>query len=152
MNNSVATAQTLQWLHTLALDVNIFDTDCFGVMWHGAYTKWLEMGRVKLFEAQGLKISLPSEPDGYIYPVVEQNLKFKSKAPYGDHLILTTRVSVDGFKLIFHQTFRSQTTDNITLEALTTVLVLDSAWKVQRRLPPILRDALGLADKPDSDA
>lgn len=137
-------AHTLQLVHTLELDVNIFDTDCFGVMWHGAYTKWLEMGRVQLFESQGIRLSKPEDPDGFIYPVVEQNLKFKSPAQYQDRLTLTTRLGVDGYKLNFFQNFRSHATDKITLEALTTVVVLDTQWKLQRRLPGLIIRALNL--------
>lgn len=138
-------AQTLQLLHTLDLDVNIFDTDCFGVMWHGAYTKWMEMGRVKLFESQGLFLSMPNDPEGYIYPVVEQNMKYKTSAKYGDKLTMSTRLSVEGYKLLFHQSFRSHNTDKVTLEALTTVVVLDANWKLQRRLPQAIIDTLGLS-------
>lgn len=131
-----------RWQHVLNLDVNVFDTDCFGVMWHGAYIKWLEMGRVKLLEDQGLKLSLPNDPEGYVYPVVEQNLKYKNKAPFGASLTLTTHLQVDGFKLIFPQVFRIAGTEQITLEARTTVLVLDSAWKVQRRLPAFFTEKM----------
>jgi len=139
-------AQTLQLLHTLDLDVNIFDTDCYGVMWHGAYTKWMEMGRVKLFESQGVVLSKPNDPEGFIYPVVEQNLRYRTSAPYGDKLTLSTRLTVDGYKLIFHQNFRSLATDKITLEATTTVVVVDANWKVQRRLPGKLIEVLGLTE------
>jgi acyl-CoA thioester hydrolase len=135
---------TLQLVHSMEQDVNIFDTDCFGVMWHGAYTKWLEMGRVKLLEGQGLKLSMPNDPEGWIYPVVEQNFKFKSAAWYGDKLTLTTRLAMDGYKMVFLQNFRSQNTDKITLEAVTTVVVLDAQWRVQRRLPDVIVQALGL--------
>lgn len=136
-------ATTLQYLHSLELDVNIFDTDCFGVMWHGAYTKWLEMGRVQLFESQGLKLSRPNEPDGFIYPVIEQNLKYKTAAQYQDRLALTTRLGIDGYKLMFYQNFRSHQTDKITLEAVTTVVVLDAQWRLQRRIPAFILERLG---------
>ncbi|HEY9686746.1 MAG TPA: thioesterase family protein [Coleofasciculaceae cyanobacterium] len=135
---------TLQLVHSMEQDVNIFDTDCFGVMWHGAYTKWLEMGRVKLLEGQGLKLSKPNDPEGWIYPVVEQNFKFKSAAWYGDKLTLTTRLAMDGYKMVFLQNFRSHNTDKITLEAVTTVVILDAQWRVQRRLPDVIIQALGL--------
>jgi acyl-CoA thioester hydrolase len=135
---------TLQLVHSMEQDVNIFDTDCFGVMWHGAYTKWLEMGRVKLLEGQGLKLSRPNDPEGWIYPVVEQNFKFKSAAWYGDKLTLTTRLAMDGYKMVFLQNFRSHNTDKITLESVTTVVVLDAQWRVQRRLPDVIIQALGL--------
>ncbi|MCE3234926.1 MAG: hypothetical protein K0Q50_1106 [Vampirovibrio sp.] len=134
----------LQWLHTMDLDVNIFDTDCFGVMWHGAYTKWMEMGRVQLFESQGIFLSKPGDREGYIYPVVEQNFKYKSAAPYGDKLTMTTRLAIEGYKLLFYQTFRSHNTDKITVEAVTTVVVVDADWKLQRRLPDLLAQTLGI--------
>jgi acyl-CoA thioester hydrolase len=137
-------SNTLQLLHTMDIDVNVFDTDCFGVMWHGAYTKWLEIGRVKLLESQGLHLSKPGEPGGWIYPVVEQHFKFKSPALYADKLTLTTRLAIEGYKLHFAQTFRSHTTDRITLEALTVVVVVDTAWKVQRHLPESITQGLGL--------
>ncbi len=128
--------------HSLTLDINIFDTDCFGVMWHGAYLKWMEMGRVQLFEAQGLKLSKPGQPDGYIYPVVEQSLRFKAPGQYQDRLTLETTLTVEGYKLLFKQVFISQSTGKPTLEAMTTVVVLDSQWKLQRQLPPMVRQAL----------
>lgn len=128
--------------HTMDLDVNIFDTDCFGVMWHGAYTKWMEMGRVKLFEERGLTLSKPDEPNGHIFPVVEQNLRFKNPAPYQDQLTLTTRLTVDGYKLVFSQVFQSKTSGKITMEASTTVVVLDSNWKLQRKIPEFILNSL----------
>ncbi|HEY9745253.1 MAG TPA: acyl-CoA thioesterase [Oculatellaceae cyanobacterium] len=129
---------TRELLHTMDVDVNIFDTDCFGVMWHGAYTKWMEMGRVKLFEERGLMLSKPDDPLGYIYPVVEQNLRFKSPAHYQDRLLLTTRLKIDGYKLIFEQTFTSKTSGKVTMDASTTVVVLDTNWKLQRKLPDMI--------------
>lgn len=134
----------LQSVHTLELDVNIFDTDCFGVMWHGAYTKWLEMGRVGYLRALGIEVSGPNDPEGWVYPVVEQNFKFKSPSKYGDKLILTTRLAMDGYKMVFMQSFRSRNTDKITVEAVTTVVLLDQQWRVQRRLPESLARPLGL--------
>jgi acyl-CoA thioester hydrolase len=141
---SGSTSNTLQLLHTMDVDVNVFDTDCFGVMWHGSYTKWLEIGRVKLLESRGLHLSKPGEPGGWIYPVVEQNFKFKSPALYADKLTLTTRLAIEGYKLFFTQVFKSQTTERVTMEALTVVVVVDADWKVQRRLPESILQGLGL--------
>ncbi len=144
MSSPSGTENKLQLLHTLDLDVNIFDTDCYGVMWHGAYTKWMEIGRVKLLEGQGYTFSKPGEPGGYVFPVVEQNLKFRRSAPYGDKLTLTTRLAIEGYKLQFLQSFRSQQTEQITLEAVTTVVIVDDQWKLQRRLPECVKTILNL--------
>ncbi len=121
--------------HRLDLDVQIFDTDCYGVMWHGSYLKWMEMGRVKLLEQNGVKLSKPGDPEGYIYPVVEQTLKFRTPANYQDHLTLLTSLEIAPPKLIFHQSFYNHTTGKIAMEASTHNLILDAQWKVLRRLP-----------------
>jgi acyl-CoA thioester hydrolase len=133
------------WTHQFDFDVQIFDTDCFGVMWHGSYLKWMELGRAKLLNNMGVTIDLPGQPNGHIYPVAEQNLQFKNKAPYAEPLRLTTTLTVHGFKLNFEQVFRSrhpERVEQVTLQAKTTVLVLDSNWKIQRRLPAFLLDVL----------
>lgn len=123
-------------------DVHIFDTDCFNVMWHGSYIKWLEMGRVNLFKSMGIPMSKPEEKDGYIYPIVEQNLRYRSPAKMGDVLTMTTRVEVSGYKLIFHQECRNLETDKVTMEAVTTIVLLDMNWKTQRKLPAFILDKL----------
>lgn len=128
--------------HEMKLDVQIFDTDCFGVMWHGSYIKWLELGRVKLMESKGIRLSKPNEKDGYIYPVVEQNLKYKAPGPYQDNLTLTTTLDIQGPKLVFNQDFFSEEQQKVTLSAVTVVLVCDMNWKVQRRIPAELTDKL----------
>lgn len=119
-------------------DVHIYDTDCFGVMWHGAYTKWLEMGRVNLFRTIGVEVSTPADKEGYIYPVVDQHFKYKAPARFGDILTLTTRVEAVGHKLVFHQECRNLQTDKVTLEVVTTIVVLDMNWKTQRRIPEVI--------------
>jgi acyl-CoA thioester hydrolase len=124
------------------IDIHIFDTDCYGVMWHGAYLKWLEMGRVNLFKSLGIEFSDPDDPNGYVFPVVEQHLRYRSPAKLGDVLTLTTDVELAGAKLIFKQTCKNLHTDKTTLEAVTTVMVLDANWKPQRRLPETIAKAL----------
>ncbi len=132
--------------HTLNLDVHIFDTDCYGVMWHGAYIKWLEMGRVELLKQCGQQLSMPndSSPDSdtLIYPVVEQNLKFKSPARLNDPLVLTTSVEIQGHKLVFSQNFTQKTSDKLVLEAVTTCVVLNENWKPYRKVPEPLLSSL----------
>ena len=128
--------------HTMELDVQIFDTDCFGVMWHGAYIKWLELARVKLMESKGIKLSKPDDKDGYIYPVVEQNLKYKAPGPYQDNLKLTTSLDIQGPKMVFQQDFYSQMQQKVTLSATTTIMVCDMNWKLQRRIPAELIEKL----------
>ncbi|MBK8190145.1 MAG: hypothetical protein IPK79_06805 [Vampirovibrionales bacterium] len=138
----------------LLLDVQIFDTDCYGVMWHGAYTKWLEMARVAYLKRRGVLLSKPGEPDGLVYPVVAQQFAFRSPARMADVLALETTLAIEGRKLLFSQTFRQQDTgrapeappiaapSRVVMEALTTCVILDSRWKPLRRLPDDLLEKL----------
>lgn len=128
--------------HRMDLDVQIFDTDCFGVMWHGSYIKWLELGRVRLMETRGIRLSRPDEPEGYIYPVVDQHLRFKAPGPYQDKLTLTTTLRIEGFRLVFEQAFFSHRQQKNTLEATTVVMICDMNWKLQRRVPQELMGKL----------
>ena len=40
--------------HIFEQQVFYSDTDAYGVVWHGSYLRWLEMGRVYLCEKAGL--------------------------------------------------------------------------------------------------
>ena len=40
--------------HAFKQKVFYSDTDAYGVVWHGSYLRWLEMGRVYLCEKAGL--------------------------------------------------------------------------------------------------
>lgn len=139
---STQTITTPILTHSMELDVQIFDTDCFGVMWHGAYIKWLELGRVKLMEDRDIRLSRPDETQGYIYPVVDQQLRFKSPAPYQEKLTLTTTLTIEGFRLNFHQQFKAHSTGKVTLDAKTVVMICDMDWKLQRKVPQVLLEKL----------
>ncbi len=131
-------------MHQMDLAVQIFDTDCFGVMWHGAYTKWLEMGRVELLKSQGIELSKPDDhlrgKPVYIYPVTEQNFRFRSPARMADALILANEMTIEGYKLLFHQEFTQRDTEKVVMTAQTTCVVLNDQWRPLRTLPDFITD------------
>jgi len=128
--------------HQLFVDVHIFDTDCYGVMWHGAYVKWLEMGRVELLKQCGLQLTAPSDADGFIYPVVNQSFRFRAPGRLNDRLQLTTTVAIEGHKLVFTQYFTHSQSNQLVMEAETTCVVLNPQWKPYRKIPEVLASAL----------
>ena len=64
--------------HAFATKVYYSDTDAYGVVWHGSYLRWLEMGRVMLCEQAGYKLS-QLEKEDIVLPVAEINLKYKTR-------------------------------------------------------------------------
>ena len=65
------------------------DTDCYNVVWHGAYAKWLEAGRVEFSEMIGIKFN-ELEKLQIRMPVVELNIRYKTPALLFDELEITT--------------------------------------------------------------
>ncbi len=123
-------------------DVHIFDTDCYGVVWHGAYTKWLEMGRVNLFKSVDLDMKDMSDHHDIIFPVTEQNIRFRSPGRLGDVLSLSTEVQVEDPKLFFQQEVRHLKKDKILIEARTEVVAMNSHGRMYRKFPVVLLEKL----------
>jgi len=64
-------------IHTDEIRVYYADTDAYGVVWHGAYLRWLEAGRIE-YSNKVLKLDLKQmQEDGCLLPVVELNIKYK---------------------------------------------------------------------------
>ncbi|MDH4379716.1 MAG: thioesterase family protein [Vampirovibrionales bacterium] len=126
--------------------VAIPDTDCYGVAWHGSYTRWLEAGRVDWFAQQGY--TLPGPPhtlaegeEPLVFPVIEQHLRFKAPARLWDELTIVTQVQVEGRRLIFPQKVLKGGTP--LMEATTTCVVIHgTTWKPYRSLPDTIAHLL----------
>ena len=63
--------------YTQEIRILYADTDSYGVVWHGAYTKWFEAARVEIVEKLGLKLD-ELEKNNILFPVVELNVRYKS--------------------------------------------------------------------------
>ena len=66
--------------HTFEQRVFYADTDCYGVVWHGSYLRWLERGRVELCEQLGHSLLKLTEEQDILLPVINMNVKYKMSA------------------------------------------------------------------------
>lgn len=79
------------WQAEVELEVPFHDVDIMGVAWHGHYVKYFEAGRGALLRA--LDYDYPQMRDsGYIWPVVECQLKYLRPARYGQKLRVKARL------------------------------------------------------------
>ncbi len=70
--------------------VRYAETDMMGVVYHGSYLPWFEIGRTTLLKEHGFPYR-QLEADGYFLPVLEISAKYLRPARYDDTLtILTT--------------------------------------------------------------
>ena len=68
------------------------DTDAYGVVWHGSYLRWLEMGRVEWCEMCGHNLIELVNMD-IVLPVVNLNVRYKASAKLNDELVIETSIS-----------------------------------------------------------
>lgn len=69
--------------------VRYAETDQMGVVYHGNYAQFFEIGRVEWLRNQGLSYKWMEE-NGIMLPVVSLTMNFKKPAKYDDLLKITT--------------------------------------------------------------
>lgn len=112
------------------------DTDAYGVVWHGAYTKWFEAARVGIVEQLGLELE-SLEKNNILFPVVEMNIRYKSSAKMNERIIIKTRIKeVKPVSITFEHNVYEKNTQTLRVNAQTTIVVINSeTGKMYRRMP-----------------
>lgn len=126
--------------HEFEQKVFYADTDAYGVVWHGSYLRWLEMGRVFWCEALGYNLSELKEND-IVLPVVNLNIRYKSSAKLDDNLIIETYVcAFNNLSVTFKQTIRNKETGKIFIEAEVEVVAINNNGRLYRKMPSVLAE------------
>ena len=69
--------------------VRYAETDMMGIVYHGSYLPWFELGRTNLLKEQGIHYRQLEEA-GYRLPVLEAALKYHRPAVYDDTVTVVT--------------------------------------------------------------
>ena len=125
--------------HTMIKKVYYSDTDAYGVVWHGAYLRWLEMGRVEWCELFGYTLPELTAQD-ILLPVTNMNVRYKASARLNDEVIIETEISkFNGLSVTFFQTVKSKDSGKTYIEATFDVVAIsNSTGKLYRRMPEML--------------
>lgn len=124
--------------HIFEQKVFYSDTDAYGVVWHGSYLRWLEMGRVGVCEILGHNLIDLKEKD-IVLPVVNLNVKYKMSAKLNDVVVTETEISeFNGFTVKFKQIIRSKETGKVCIDAEVSVVAIDNNGKLYRKMPEVL--------------
>ncbi|MBC5839830.1 MAG: acyl-CoA thioesterase [Flavobacteriaceae bacterium] len=75
--------------HELKVRVRYSETDQMGVVYHGNYAQYFEMGRVEWLRNLGISYKW-MEDNGVMLPVVSLNINYKKPARYDDLLTIKT--------------------------------------------------------------
>ena len=73
------------------ITVRYAETDMMGIVYHGNYLPWFEVGRTTLLKECGCPYR-ELEAQGYFLPVIELGVKFQRPALYDDTLTIITQL------------------------------------------------------------
>ena len=112
------------------------DTDSYGVVWHGSYTKWFEAARVGLVEEIGMELD-ELERNNILFPVVEMNIRYKSSAKMNERIIIKTKITeLKPLSITFEHKVYEKNTNTLRVIAHTTIVVINSiTGKMYKRIP-----------------
>lgn len=71
------------------ITVRYAETDMMGVVYHGNYLPWFEVGRTDLLKQHGIAYR-QLEAEGFFLPVLEVHMNFRLPARYDDVLTVIT--------------------------------------------------------------
>ncbi|ATC64925.1 acyl-CoA thioester hydrolase [Nibricoccus aquaticus] len=71
------------------ITVRYAETDMMGVVYHGSYLPWFEIGRTTLLREQGLPYR-ELEAEGFLLPVLEVTARYLRPARYDDTITIVT--------------------------------------------------------------
>ncbi len=121
--------------HETTIQVRFYEVDAYGVVWHGHYVGWFEVGRNELTERFGLG-PLQLKEKNLLAPVVELNCEYKLPATYGETLLLqTTMERTEVAKLIFHYRVVSLQQRKVLATGSTTHVLTDLKGTLLYRVP-----------------
>jgi len=78
-------------LNSHSFRVRYSETDQMGVVYHGNYAQYFELGRVEWLRAMGITYK-SMEDNGIMLPVISLHINYKKSALYDDLLTVRTRL------------------------------------------------------------
>lgn len=109
--------------HKISIRVRYAETDQMGVVYHGNYAQYFEMGRVEWLRNKGVSYK-ELEDSGVMLPVVSLNMNYKKPAYYDDELTVITRLAfLGGVKIEFTYEIVNQKGELLTTAQAVLVFV-----------------------------
>ena len=124
----------MKFNHTIQLRVRYGETDQMGYCYYGNYAQYFEVGRVETLRSLGLSYK-QLENEGFMLPVSEFSVKYKSPAFYDDLLFIETTITeTKGARVYFTYTIKNES--NVTIATATTTLVFVAKETMRPTTPP----------------
>ena len=125
------------------IDVPFYDVDPMHVVWHGHYVKYFEHARCALLRQ--IDYDYPAmQASGYLWPVVELQLKYVHSASYGQRLLAkATLLEYENRLKIGYLISDRASGERLTKGHSVQVAVHAATRELQFVSPKVLLDKLG---------
>ncbi len=128
-------------LNKISFRVRYGETDKMGVVYHGNYAQYLEMGRIEWLRNIGVSYK-SMEEEGIILPVVSLNVKYRKSAFYDDVLTLeTTLVEKPLVKISFKYKIYNEVND-LLAEATTDLAFVNEKTRKPIKCPDYILEKI----------
>ncbi len=125
----------------IQIRVRYGETDQMGVVYHGNYALYLEMGRIEWLRKLGVSYK-SMEEKGIMLPVVSLNINYKKSAGYDDVINVKTQLKkVPTAKIEFEYEITNKKGELLTT-ANTTLVFIDMKTNRPTRAPQYLLDLI----------
>ena len=117
-------------------------TDKMGVVYHGHYAQFYEIGRTDAIRKLGMSYK-DIEATGVIMPVVELNCRFFQPAKYDDLITVVTTLKElpTGHKIVFHGEIKNEKGDLLSTASIT-MYFMQAHDMSKSKMPDLLYNTL----------
>ena len=135
--------------HEAKVRVRYAETDQMGVVYHGNYFVWFEVGRVELMRALGVEYKKMEKEDDCHIVVADAHCRYQHPARYDDELRVRTRITESKNRLLkfTYELFRDSD-DTLLATGHTTHIVCGSNGR-PKTLPEKYRKIMAATAPPE---
>lgn len=120
--------------HEISFRVRYGETDQMGVVYHGNYAQYLEMGRVEWLRSLGISYK-SMEENGIMLPVISLSIQYKKPAVYDQLIRVRTRLKkIPTVRISFAYEIEDEK-GGLLVSAQTELAFLDTRTKKPVRPP-----------------
>lgn len=127
--------------HQTKVKVRYGETDQMGVVYHGNYAQYFEIGRIEWLSSLGVSYK-DMEAQGIMLPVVVLNINYSKPAFYEDVLVIkTTLIKLPKVSIEFEYELKNEQGELLTT-AYTKLVFVDTKTRLPMRCPDFFLDKM----------
>lgn len=133
-----------RWVAEVILQVQFFEVDAMEIVWHGNYTRYLEIARCALLDQIDYNY-LQMKASGYSWPVIDMHLRYIAPATFSQRIkVSATLVEWQNRLKIEYLITDADTGRRLTRASTTQVAVNLATQEMCFASPSILFEKLGI--------